>query len=74
MNLYLFDEREIILFTLPDKVIGNFWMKDNDGMNVVNINADSGKWLLSGGNNSKIIRDSGYVDNVILSLKSYYIV
>lgn len=74
MNLYLFDEREIILFTLPDKVIGNFWMKDNDGMNVVNINADSGKWLLSGGNNSKIISDSGYVDNVILSLKSYYIV
>ena len=31
MNLYLFDEHKIILFTLPDKKIGNFWMTDGEG-------------------------------------------
>ena len=32
MNLYLFDEHEIILFTLPDKIIDDFWMTDEDGL------------------------------------------
>ena len=74
MNLYLFDEREIVLFTLPDKVIGNFWMIDCDGKNVVNISANDGKWVISGGNNSKIIVGSNYVENAILDLKSFYVV
>ena len=72
MNLYLFDENEIILFTLPDKKIGNFWMTDQDGMNIININAKDDEWFISSSNNSKIIVGNNYVDDVILKLKSYY--
>jgi len=74
MNLYLFDENEIVLFTLPDKKIGNFWMTDQDGMNIININAKDNDWFITGGNNSKVIVGSNYVDEVILKLKSFYYV
>jgi len=72
MNLYLFADSEIILFTLPDKIIGNFWMTDNDGKNIINISAKDGKWIISGGNNSNILNGKLIVDNVILDLKSFY--
>ena len=35
MNLYLFDDYNIITFNLPIKKIGNFWMTDNSGNNDV---------------------------------------
>lgn len=74
MNLYLFDEREIVLFTLPDKKIGNFWMTDNDGRNVVNISAKDSEWIITGSVNSKIIHDNNYVDLSVLTVNNYYLV
>ena len=74
MNLYLFDEKEIVLFTLSDKVIGNFWMPDGEGKNIVNINAKNGKWFISGGNNSKIFVENDYVEECFLDLKSFYLI
>ena len=74
MNLYLFDEREIVLFTLPENKIGNFWMTDENGKNVINIVAKDNEWVLSGSNNSKIINGSNYVDNMILKIKSFYMI
>ena len=74
MNLYLFDEKEIVLFTLPDKIIGNFWMTDEEEKNIVNINAIDNKWIISGGNNSKIIFGNNYVEECDLNLKSFYLV
>ena len=74
MNLYLFDEREIVIFTLPDKVIGNFWMTDSDGVNVVNIVADNNQWVMSGSNNSRILGANNYVDSIVLKLKSFYVI
>jgi len=74
MNLYLFDEKEIITFTLPDKIIGNFWMTDREGKNIVNINAKDNQWVVSGSNNSNIILDNNYVEEAVLRVKSYYLV
>lgn len=74
MNLYLFDEKKIILFTLPSNMIGNFWMTDEDGMNIVNINAIDGKWHISGGNNSKIYKNNSYIEDAVLDAKAYYVV
>lgn len=74
MNLYLFDEHEIILFTLPDKKIGNFWMTDGEGKNVVNIGEKSGEWVLSASNNSRILFGNSYVEESILKEKNYYLV
>ena len=69
MNLYLFDEKEIVLFSLPDKKIGNFWMTDCEGKNVININAVDNEWIITGGNNSKILKGDSYVESMILKLK-----
>ena len=47
MNLYLFDEDVIVRFKLPIKKIGDFWMTDNDGKNIVNICGEDNEWVLS---------------------------
>ena len=74
MNLYLFDEKEIVLFTLPDKKIGNFWMVDGNGKNVINIEAKDDDWIVTCGNGVKIINGATYIDSFKLSLKSYYVI
>jgi len=74
MNLYLFDEREIVRFSLPDKVIGNFWMNDNDGKKIVNIGASENGWIISGSNNSSIFLDNIYADGSVLRDKTYYLI
>ena len=74
MNLYLFDEKEIILFTLPEKKIGNFWMVDDDGKNVINIEARDNDWVVTGANNIRLLNGNTYVDNFKLNLKSYYVI
>ena len=74
MNLYLYDEQEIVLFSLPEKKMGNFWMTDFEGKNVVNIGEKNGEWVISGSNNSKIIYGNSYVEEVLLKEKCFYIV
>lgn len=74
MNLYLFDDKKIVLFTLPSNMIGNFWMTDENGLNVVNISAVDKEWHISGGNNSKIYKDNNYVEDCVLLPKMYYMV
>jgi len=74
MNLYLFDEKEIILFTLPDKKIGNFWMVDSNGKNIINIEAKNNDWIVSSAKGIKLINNNAYVDSFKLDLKSYYII
>lgn len=74
MNLYLFDEKEIILFNLPNKIIGNFWIKDSDNRNIVNISARDNIWIISGGSNSKVYAEKNYVDECVLKLKHFYLI
>ena len=71
MNLFLFDDDAIITFNLPDKKLGNYWMTDNSGNNVVNIDGTGETWLLSGSDKAKLVTDDGS-ETIVLSEKSYY--
>ena len=73
MNLYLFYDEEIISFTLPSKKIGNFWLTDSNGKNIVNINGENNEWVLSGTENTKIITNNG-TPEVSIKYNSYYII
>ena len=73
MNLYLFDEETIVTFSLPNKKIGNFWMVDNNGDNVINIKSENKEWVLSGNDNSKIITVKNE-EKIILKKNQFYVV
>ena len=72
MNLYLFDENVIVKFTLPIKKIGDFWMTDNDGKNIVNICGKDNEWILSESETSRIIYANG--TNEVLRSNTYYMI
>ena len=73
MNLYFFDDEDIIIFDLPYKKVGNFWMSDKDNNNIINISSEDGNWIISGSENTKIITENNE-GNVMLTSKNYYIV
>ena len=73
MNLYLFDEDNIITFNLPVKKIGNFWMTDNLGNNIVNISSENNSWIISGSETTNIISPTNE-EKIVLKEKTYYIV
>ena len=73
MNLYLFDEETIVLFSLPYRKIGDFWMTDNNGKNVVNISSDNDEWIVTPSEQTKII-SAQKTDKILLKPKSYYFV
>lgn len=74
MNIYLFENNKIISFELPAKRIGDFWLKDSEEANMVNISAGDGDWVLSPSKNTKIYDAYGNTENIVLKIKSYYIV
>ena len=73
MNLYLFDDENIITFNLPSKKIGNFWMTDNENKNIVNISGEDGEWIISGSANTKVISINNE-EKISLKSNTYYIV
>ena len=72
MNLYLFDDENIITFNLPSKKVGNFWMTDNNNKNIINISGNNNTWTITGGADVKI--NNNQSDNVILKYSSSYII
>ncbi len=71
MNLYLFDENDIVRFILPIKKIGDFWMTDNEGKNIVNISGENNNWIITSSENTKIISSE---EGNILKPNTYYVV
>ena len=74
MNLYLFDEERIIIFTLPVKKIGNFWLKDDKDRNLVNISAQNNSWYLKPSKITKIYDSNNNTENLMLQNKTFYLV
>ena len=70
MNLYLFDENKIVSFSLPVKVIGNFWMTNSFGKNIINIDAQDNNWIISGDDNTKIYFNGTVVPFSVLKPKN----
>ncbi|MBQ4634068.1 MAG: type VII secretion protein EssC [Bacilli bacterium] len=74
MNVSLFENNKIVNFELPVKVLGDFWLKDSQGSNMVNISAVNGNWELFPSKNTKIYDANGNTENIILKIRNYYIV
>ena len=74
MYIYLFDENKIINFELPAKRLGDFWIRDTKKINLVNISANDGKWIISPSKKTKVYDLLGNTENLILKVKNYYIV
>ena len=74
MNLYLFDENKIVSFSLPVKVIGNFWMTNSYGKNIINIDAQDSNWIISGDDNTKIYFNGTVVPFTVLKPRNYYVI
>ena len=74
MNLYLFEKNKISTFALPSKYIGNFWMTNSKGDNVVNIGAHDNSWVISGGDTTKIYLNNSVFASLTLQLKNYYLI
>ncbi len=74
MNIYLFDSNRIITFSLPAKRIGDFWLRDSQNNNMVNISAKEGEWVLSPSKNTKVFDSAGKSENICLKVKNFYIV
>ena len=72
MIIYLFNDDRLITFNLPVKKIGDFWITDNNGENIVNISSTDNEWLLSGSENTTITYNGEEVSNIILNTKEYY--
>ncbi|MBQ6284714.1 MAG: type VII secretion protein EssC [Bacilli bacterium] len=73
MNLYFFDDESIIMFNLPVKKIGNYWLTDSNGKNVININGEDGKWVATSAENVKIITQNEDEDTII-EKNCYYLI
>ena len=73
MNLYLFDDENIITFNLPYKKIGNFWMTDNNQKNLINISGENNNWIITGSTDVKIISNEKS-DSIILKQNNSYII
>ena len=73
MNLYFFDDENIVLFNLPSKKIGNYWLTDSNDKNVVNINGENNNWTMSPAENVKIITNTESED-VLLEANRYYVI
>ncbi len=72
MNLYFFDDNNIITFTLPIKRIGDFWMTDSDGKNIVNIKAINNSWYLSSSENTKLLGNTDENGSISLTNNTLY--
>ena len=73
MKLYLFDEDCIVIFVLPTKKIGNFWMTDSNNKNIINITSENNDWIMTSSNNTTLY-SANNEDRVILKPKGYYII
>ena len=73
MKLYFYDKNKIINFLLPNKKIGNFWLADEENKNIVNIDGEDNKWVITGNKNINIL---GNVENgkVVLKENTYFVV
>ncbi len=52
MKIILQDKKKLLITKLPQEIKGNYWLKDNNKKNIVNIEARDNNWILK--NNSEI--------------------
>ena len=68
MKLILFNKNKLSKLILPKNIEGSFCLSDesDSDSNLVNVEAENGKWVLKGNQDVKIINENSYVDNLEL--------
>lgn len=74
MRVILFNGNRLSRLTLPQKVEGSFWLVDelNKNNNIINIEAQNGKWILKGNDEAKVIFNNSYTSDVEL-MPNYFV-
>ena len=76
MIVRLIKKTKIYNFSLPNKVSGNYWIEDNDRYgntrNLINVEADNGKWKIKSDFETKIMSGNNIVDSAYLNEYSIY--
>ena len=69
MRLVFFNKNKLSKLSLPKNVDGSFWLTDefNNDYNIINVEAENGKWILKSNIDTKIIVNNSYVQSLELS-------
>lgn len=66
MNILILKEKNIIEFRLPKTVFGDYWIRETDSSNLINVHEQDGKWVLCANDKIKILKDGMYHNNLVL--------
>lgn len=76
MLVRLIRNNNIKKFRLPDRVFGNYWITDVDEkgntLDIINVEAINGKWIIKSDSESSIISSSGKIDKCELENNNFY--
>lgn len=76
MIIRLIKKTKIYNFSLPTKVVGNYWVTDNDRLgnnrNLINVEAEDGKWKIKSDFETKIMSASEELEYAYLKENSIY--
>ena len=66
MRIILFNKNKLTKLSLPKNIYGSFWLVDefNNDTNIINVEAEEGKWILKSNSDAKIILENSYVTNL----------
>ncbi len=66
MQLIIIKNNKLRYFFLPSKVFGNYWIKDDQNENLINVEASNNQWVLRSNDEVKILNKDMYLDSVFL--------
>ena len=67
MRIILQDKNELLIVELPKEINGNYWVKDTNQQNLVNIVGKNNKWIISGNEEFKILKTYDFKSNDAIS-------
>ena len=76
MRVILFNENILTKLQLPKRVDGSFWVIDeiNNNENLINIEANDGKWIIKSNEESRLIFGNSYVADAELMPNYFYFI
>ena len=76
MIVRLIKKSKMYNFSLPTKVAGNYWLKDDDrsgnNRNLINVEAEDGKWKIKSDFETKIMSGNQEIDSAYLKENNLY--
>lgn len=67
MKVILEDSNKLLTFKLTKEVMGNYWISNSERVNLVNVVAENGNWVVKSNTDVKIIKDINYKESELLT-------